>query len=111
MHARDVAPDAGIARLGAVDDVDAAHAFALQPVRDGDAALSAADDDDVVIGAGARAYPVCGIAPGPTQRVARLRLKLRSTVRAGGGGSGFRLRAGLGEAGRGAQAANRESGS
>ena len=100
MHARDRAPDAGLPRCGAVDDLDAAHAFAAELIRDRQAALAAADDDDVVVDAGARAHPVGRIAPDPALRVARLLLRV-CCGRVGAGRSGGRwLRRGLCQARR-----------
>ena len=78
MHARDAPPNAGLTRLGLVDDVDSADTFALQAIRDRHPALASADDDDVVVDAGTRAHPVGRVAPGPAQRAARLRRKLNA---------------------------------
>src|SRR5690606_12956951 len=71
MHSRDRAPDAGSAGIGLVDHLDAADAFALQLIRDRKAALTAADDHDVVIDAVACADPVRGLGTEPALRVAR----------------------------------------
>ncbi len=109
MHVRDRAPDARLPCLGAVDDLDAAHAFAPKLVGDRQAALSAADDDDVVVDAGARAHPVRRIAPDPALRVARLCFESRGRVGTGrNGGSG--LRRGLCQARRSAEAADGNGG-
>jgi hypothetical protein len=65
LHARDRAPDAGLAGGRPIDDRDAAHSFAAQQVGDRKAALAAADDDDVVVDACARPNPIGRIAPDP----------------------------------------------
>ena len=109
MHARDAAPDTGLTRIGLIDDVDAADAFAPQAIRDRDAALTAADDDDVVVDARARPHPIGRIAPGPTQRAARLRSELTPASARAGLVAGPLGRSGdLRERGRGAQAADGE---
>ena len=109
MHARDRAPDAGLPRCGAVDDLDAAHAFAAELIRDREAALAAADDDDVVVDAGARSHPVGRIAPDPALRVARLLFELPRGVRVRRCGS-RRLRSVCASPAVGAEAADGQRG-
>ena len=79
-HARDRAPDAGLAGLGAIDHVDLADSLALERVRDRQAAMAAADDHDVVVGSRARAHPVGGLASGPAQHAGRLRVEFLARV-------------------------------
>src|SRR5262245_46691339 len=109
MHARDAAPDAGLAGCGPIDDSDAADALAPQAVSDREAALAAADDDDVVVDAGARPNPINEIAPDPAQGVLDLLFEVLSRVgelqcRA------LRLSAERNDLGRGAEATDGQCG-
>ncbi len=95
MHPRNVPPDAGLAGLRLVDDLDA-DTLALELVADAKAAVTAADDDHVVIDAGSCADPARGIASAPAQRAGGLRLELlaRRGGRLGRRGAGLRQRGG-----------------
>jgi len=108
MHARDRSPDAGLSRLGAIDDVRA-DAFALQRVPDRDAALAGADDHDVVVHAGARLDPLAGTGARPPQHAAGLRVELLARVHTRSRrGRAARHGADLRESGRSAQTADTE---
>ncbi len=105
VHARDRPPNASLAGLGLVDHVDTADTFAAQAVGDGNAALPAADDHDVVVDARTRANPVGRVAACPAQNSARLRFELLACASAFSRSNRLAARY-LCERGRRAQGAN-----
>ncbi len=85
-HACDRPPDASLARLGLVDDIDAPDTFAPQAVGNAQAGLAPADDYHIVIGAGPRPHPIGRVRSRPTQGALCLSREL------GGGALHLRLR-------------------